>query len=70
MTVRSPGGMWCPSHSAFGLVQATGNVADAPLLDEPLDDDAALIGRQFINEAKEIDAAIGGVGIRLDAQFP
>src|ERR1700720_2953618 len=54
-------------HGAFGPVQPAGNVPDAPLLDEALDDDTALIGWQLVDEAKEIGTAVGSVGIRFDA---
>src|SRR3982074_2224090 len=54
-------------HGAFGPAQPAGNVPDAPLLDEALDDDTALIGRELVDEAKEMGAAVGRVGIRFDA---
>src|SRR5437762_4159893 len=56
-------------HRAFRFVQTRGNLADASLFDEPLDDDAALVGRQIADEAEDISAPIGRLGIGLDRQL-
>src|SRR4051812_14335102 len=56
-------------HSALGAVQAARDLANASLLHEPLDDDAALVGRQPVDEAKKISTPIRGVRIRRDARL-
>src|SRR5580765_8774976 len=53
----------------FGLVQASRNLADTPLLDKALDDHAMLISRELVDEMKQIDAAVGRVCLRLDARL-